>query len=123
MRLKRNEAQEQTVVVHYCDLKHIPIFHIPNGGSRNAMEAKNLKRQGVKPGVPDLMIPVAKHNHHGLFIEMKAGKNKPTEKQTEWIELLRDNGYLVKVCWSAEEAINLITNYIYLEEVKEKPLF
>lgn len=123
MRIKRSEAQEQIVVVQYCDLKRIPIFHIPNGGSRNAIEAKNLKKQGVRPGVPDLMLPVAKQGYHGLFIEMKVGYNKPTDNQKKWIELLSKNGYLVKTCWSADEAINLINNYMYLEKIGDDKLF
>lgn len=123
MKLKKTESQEQIAVIDYCDFKHIPIFHIPNGGSRNKIEAANLKRQGVRAGVPDLMLPVAKQGYHGLFIEMKVGYNKPTENQEKWIELLSKNGYLVKTCWGADEAINLITNYMYLEEIKEKPLF
>ena len=36
------------------------LFHVPNGGSRNKAEAANLKRQGVRPGVPDLCFPVAR---------------------------------------------------------------
>lgn len=123
MKLKRSESQEQQAVIKYCDLKHIPIFHIPNGGSRNAREAANLKKQGVRPGIPDLMLPVAKQGYHGLFIEMKVGYNKPTENQEKWMDLLSKNGYLVKTCWGADEAINLITNYMYLEEIKEDPLF
>lgn len=123
MKLKRYESQEQQAVIKYCDLKHIPIFHIPNGGSRNAIEAANLKKQGVRAGIPDLMLPVAKQGYHGLFIEMKVGYNKPTENQEKWMELLSNNGYLVKTCWGADEAINLITNYMYLEEIKEDPLF
>lgn len=53
------------------------MFHIPNGGSRNKLEAANLKKQGVKAGVPDLFLPVGRGSYHGLFIELKYGKNKP----------------------------------------------
>lgn len=120
MKPKRNEAKEQEVVVHYCIIKRIPLFSVPNGGSRNKIEAANLKRQGLKAGVPDLMIPVAKHGYHGLFIEMKVGYNKPTEKQVKWITLLRKNGYFVEVCYGANEAISVIDKYIYgIEEGSE----
>ena len=44
-----SEAQEQEAVIQYCDLKHIPVYHVPNGGYRNAREGARLK-QGVKPG-------------------------------------------------------------------------
>ena len=107
----QHEALEQIVVVQYCMYKDIPIFAIPNGGSRNKVEAANLKRQGVKAGVPDLCVPVALHGYHGLYIEMKYGKNKPTDDQKKWIEILNKNGYLAKVCWGADEAIKLIDWY------------
>lgn len=105
------EAQEQIAVVQFCMYKDIPIFAIPNGGSRNKLEAMNLKRQGVKAGVPDLCVPVAKQGYHGLFIEMKYGKGKTSPAQDRWIELLTDNGYLARVCWGADEAINLLQWY------------
>lgn len=50
------------------------IFHIPNGGKRNAREAARFKRMGVKADVPDLFLPVPRGDCHGLFIEMKAPK-------------------------------------------------
>ena len=74
-----SEAQEQAAVIEYCEFIHVPVFHIPNGGYRNAREAANLKRQGVKAGVPDLCIPVAKGGYHGLYIEMKTKKGKLSE--------------------------------------------
>lgn len=56
------------------------LYHIPNGGSRNRLEAANLKRQGVKSGVPDLCLPVARGKYHGLYIEMKYGKKQDFRK-------------------------------------------
>ena len=43
------------------------MYHIPNGGSRNKYEAANLKLQGVKAGVPDICLPVARGKFHGLY--------------------------------------------------------
>ena len=106
------EAYEQAAVVDYLDVKGIPVFHIPNGGSRNKKEAKNLKRQGVKAGVPDLCIPVARRGYHGLFIEMKYGKNKLTEKQAEWLTLLNDNGYKAVCCYGFDDAMKAIDWYL-----------
>ena len=41
------------------------LYHIPNGGKRDAQTAISLKRQGVKAGVPDLHLPVARGGYHG----------------------------------------------------------
>jgi len=109
------EALEQEAVVKYCEYNRIPIFAIPNGGKRNAKEAYFMKKAGVKAGVPDLCVPVAKKGYHGLYIEMKHGKNKPTKKQEEWIELLNNNGYFAKVCVGAKEALNLLKWYFAKE--------
>lgn len=57
------------------------MYHVPNGGKRDAATAVALKRQGVKAGVPDIMLPAARAGYHGLYIELKAGKNTTTKKQ------------------------------------------
>jgi hypothetical protein len=44
------------------------MFAIPNGGSRDKREAANLKAEGVKSGVPDVFLPVPRHNYLVLFI-------------------------------------------------------
>lgn len=62
------------------------MYHVPNGGKRDAATAVALKRQGVKAGVPDIMLPAARAGYHGLYIELKAGKNTTTKKQKHNME-------------------------------------
>lgn len=88
------------------------LYHIPNGGSRNKYEAANLKRQGVKAGVPDLCLPVARGKYHGLYIEMKAGKNTPSELQKDWLKALNKQGFLAVVCYGWEKASEMLTQYL-----------
>lgn len=88
------------------------MFHVPNGGSRNKLEAARLKRQGVKAGVPDICLPVARGGFHGLFIELKYGKNKATDRQAEWLDALRRQGYLAVQCVGWDIAREVITKYI-----------
>ena len=109
--MKKSEASEQIAVIQYCDMRGYTIFHIPNGGTRNSIEAANLKRQGVRAGVPDLCCPVPKGEYHGLLIEMKYGKNKITLNQEKWLELLNKNGYATAVCYGFDEAKNVIDKY------------
>ena len=108
------EAEEQVAVVEYCDARHIPIFHIPNGGERRKSVAAYLKKQGVKPGVPDLCLPIAKGPYHGLYIEMKrSGKHWTVSKtQAEWISRLKANGYAAFICPGADNAIKCIDWYL-----------
>lgn len=118
--MKRSEATEQINLIRWCELQKCKypelglIFAIPNGGSRHKLEAANLKRQGVKAGVPDLFLPAAKGGFNGLFIELKYGKNKATDKQKEWINELGFQGYYAKICVGFEEAKNTILEYINL---------
>jgi hypothetical protein len=80
------------------------IFSIPNGGSRNKVEAQNLKMEGVSPGVPDLMIPSLR-----LFIEMKRTKGGVVSpEQNEWLAYLRECGYTAEVARGFEEAKAII---------------
>lgn len=108
-----SEANEQQAVVEWCDLQGVPIFHIPNGGFRHPAEAAHLKAQGVKAGVPDLCIPVARGGYHSLYIEMKAAKGgKISQYQADWIRLLRKQGMCAYVCAGAKNAIALIEQYM-----------
>ena len=109
--MKQQEASEQVKVVQYCMLRGYPVYHIPNGGSRNKLEAANLKRQGVRAGVPDLCFPVARWGYHGMYIEMKYGRNGTTQAQAEWLKLLTENGYIARVCYGFDEARALIDWY------------
>lgn len=88
------------------------LHHIPNGGKRDKATAAAMKRQGVKAGVPDLCLPVARNGFHGLYIELKAGKNRPTAKQKEWMEFLRLQGYHAAVCHHWGEAAELVEGYL-----------
>lgn len=112
------EADEQTAVIEwskmivgrYPDIRLL--FHIPNGGSRHPAEAAHLKAQGVKPGVPDLFLPVARGGYHGLFVEMKAREGKVSSFQRGWLNDLKEQGYAVAVCHGAKAAIETIQRYL-----------
>lgn len=89
------------------------MHHIPNGGYRNGKEAANLKRQGVKAGIPDIFLPCAKKGFHGLCIELKRQKGGRLSKaQSETIEWLRCQKYAVEVCNGAKEAMEIIEWYL-----------
>lgn len=94
----------------YPDLEML--YHIPNGGTRNKREAEHLRRQGVKAGVPDLCLPVPRGEFHGLYIELKAKDNTPTEKQKEWLAKLDKQRYKTAVCWGWEAAAEVIEAYM-----------
>lgn len=88
------------------------MFAIPNGGKRDPVTAVRLRDEGVKPGVPDICLPVARQGWHGLFIELKWGRNKPSEPQLDWLARLTEQGYLAVVAWGWQEAAEVIRDYL-----------
>jgi hypothetical protein len=98
------------------------LYAIPNGaklpwtrnakGQRYSREAKRLKDEGLKPGVPDVCLPVARRGFHGLYVEMKYDDNKTSADQDVWLEALAGQGYKTAVCWSFEAARKVIEEYL-----------
>jgi hypothetical protein len=79
------------------------LFAIPNGGKRDKLI--------------DICLPVARQGWHGLFIELKAGKNKPTAYQLEWLDRLAEQGYLAVVCYGWQDAVEVIKDYLEITGV------
>lgn len=101
----------QKAMVFLC----MAVYHVPNGGKRSKTEAARFKRQGVKPGVPDLVLPVPRHGFHGLYIEMKYGRNKASSEQSWWLEQLTAQGYMCVLCVGADAAIRTICDYMRIK--------
>lgn len=98
-------------------------FHIPNGEDRHAAVGKKLVAMGVKSGVPDWFLPVARGGYHGFFIEFKRpGGGKPSPKQVLWLEYLEAAGYLVRVYRDWEVAAKATIAYLQGEIVREVSL-
>lgn len=115
------EAEEQMCIFRWADYmgEQKPelklLYHVPNGGKRDIGTAKKLKSEGVKAGVPDIVLPVARGGYHGLYIELKVGKNKPTALQKEWLERLKQEGYYTTWCMGSKAAIQVIEDYLQME--------
>ena len=90
------------------------MYHVPNEGKRSKSAGARMKQEGLKPGVPDVCLPVAHGGFHGLYIEMKVGKNKPTDNQKEWLAGLKKQGYSTAVCYGWEAASKEILKYLNL---------
>ena len=113
------EEQEQAAVFEWAVLmrNQFPelslLFHIPNGGWRAPATAAKLKAQGVKAGVPDLFLPVARGGFHGLWIELKRKSGgRVSVNQSDWITELNHQGYEAVVAHGAEEACEVIYRYL-----------
>jgi len=91
---------------------------IPNGAvlagdkQKRAIQMRTLKATGLKPGVWDVFLPLPRNGYHGLYIEMKAGKNKLSDNQEDFGQEVHENGYLTHVCYGWDEAKRVISDYI-----------
>lgn len=121
--MKNEEHHEQVAVIHwalyheskYPELKLL--YAVPNGGRRSIGVAKKLKAEGVKRGIPDICLPVARAGCHGLYIEMKKQKRKgsypsTSKEQKEYLQLLKEQGYATWVAYGADDAITVLENYL-----------
>ncbi len=112
---KLSERDLQAAVIAECDRRAATIaeygliFAIPNGQYRQGQRVE----PGLRAGVPDLMLPVPSGQFHGLWIELKCGRNKPTRPQLEWIRRLSIQGYKCAVVWdSVEDVMAIIDEYL-----------
>jgi hypothetical protein len=93
-------------------------YAIPNGGERDSnqktamIRRAQLKAEGVKPGVPDICLPISVGTKHGLYVELKIGKNKPTDEQYKYMAELKNQGFVAEWVIGWEAAANLTLAYL-----------
>jgi hypothetical protein len=80
------------------------VFSIPNGEKRNSRTGLAKVVEGLVAGMPDLQIVELV-----LFIEMKAKGGTVEPKQKKIHERLRQAGATVEVCYSTQQAIDVVT--------------
>lgn len=126
-----SEHAEQSLVIQWAQLNESRypelacLFAVPNAGRRGWQVAARMKREGLRSGVPDLCLPVARGGFNALFIEMKRLKPRQTKTkgvrldatritaaQQDWLERLHRFGNRVIVCYSAEDAQSAIEAYL-----------
>lgn len=95
------------------------IHAIPNGGSRGddektrAIRGGQLKAEGVRSGVADILWPYRRKEFAGLYIEMKKEKGGTTSpEQKEFGEFVKSQGYVWVVCHGWKEAVKVIQEYL-----------
>jgi hypothetical protein len=115
------EGQEQAALLAELSLRYPAVaklmYHVPNGGHRHKLVATKLKAQGVKAGIPDLVLPMARGGHFGLYIEFKATppNDAPVSaSQHACIEMLIEQGYLAIICRGHFDAMEQIRAYLRL---------
>jgi hypothetical protein len=114
------ESEDQKALAELLDRLGLDWFHVPNEGKRDPIYAVELKRRGVKAGVPDNFIfnKPPKKEAQGLVIELKRKKGGRVDpEQDAWLQRLKKHGWHVAVCHGIDEAIQVLRELGYLPEV------
>ena len=112
-----SESREQQTIFEwaYWNKNKYPgietMYHIVNEGKRSAYNGRRLKKEGMKRGVSDICLPIAKCGYNNLYIELKHGSNKATDEQLEFINLINSYGGKALVVYEADNAIEVIKAY------------
>ena len=104
--------QQPSIMAQWPELALL--YHVPNERICDPRYGKKLRLMGVRRGVPDLCLPVARGRYHGLYIEMKSEDGDTTSDQEWWGEKLQAQGYAWKVCHGYEPAIEVLKWYMSL---------
>lgn len=106
------ESKLQESAINFIRYSGYFSIHVPNGGSRNVIEAMNLKKQGVMAGCPDVLIfdnimdLPSMVIFKGISIELKVKGGKVSESQRTFIESLEKRGFLVFLAWNLTDLID-----------------
>ena len=124
-----SEHDEQSAVVEYVQVRYPDalIWATPNGGhlagniGRRSAQINKLKREGLLPGVSDLIIFEPRGGYSALFIEMKKtnGGSGASENQLWFIREVEKRGAFGIVCNGADEAKQAIDDYLNGRTVKD----
>lgn len=101
------------------------LFAVPNGSSRNKLEAFRLKREGVVRGVADMLFLFPNRNYHGLCLEFKkreeylgvngkicTRRGYQSAEQQEWQKAVEEQGYKYAVVYSVAEGLDIVRDYV-----------
>ena len=120
------EHDEQSAIIEWAkwNAAQYPeldmLYATINQGKRSYGAARYYQKEGMRSGIPDLCLPVARKNYHGLYIELKHrnanGQIKVSENQHWWLEHLREQGYRAVIRIDFDGAVEEIKDYLGISE-------
>lgn len=114
MSAPKNEYRIQADFIRYLELMYPELLYTtsPAGFIMSAGMAMKMMRMGYRKGTPDLTIYEPRGEYHGLFIEFKDPKGVVSEEQRRFLDRASELGYATAVCYSTDEAISLLEQYL-----------
>jgi len=110
-----SEREIQKMVIAWADLQPElkgRVIHIPNEGKRSIVGGFLAKKEGLRPGVSDLLIPIARGGYIGMWIELKSKSGKVSDVQRSFMADMETLGYMTTVCRSFDRAVHVISSYM-----------
>jgi len=104
------EHAEQCAVASWLRARGVAFFAVPNGAKMGPAEASKMKREGLSPGVPDLMV-VDQGNRIALEMKRREG-GRVSPDQRAWLDHLEGQGWTCYVAHGAEDAIGWLKNVL-----------
>lgn len=115
---KMSETQIQIQCVNWFRTQYPKLWeagkliHIANERHCSITTGRMLQKMGVRRGIPDLALFLARKEYHALFVEMKAPNEYPRPEQRQIMASLEQDGYKCVVCRSLDEFRNIINEYL-----------
>lgn len=95
------------------------MYAIPNAGGYTGGFKKNkgrviqMRKQGVKKGVPDIHLPVARRGWNSLYIELKREDDDTLKPdQEKWAKKLREANNCVALASGFVDACDILVRYL-----------
>lgn len=116
------EKDVQKSVADYLNTLGLSWFAIPNqrllwsstDNETSHAVYKSLIDQGMKPGVPDILVlnrPPQRPECKGLALELKRAdghKSDLTQNQQEWLRSFQNRGWMIGIAFGLDEAMQWI---------------
>lgn len=84
------------------------LFHVPNGGNRDAREGNKFKAMGVTPGIPDLILLLPESGGKIMGIEFKTETGRTSPAQDKIHSAWRGVGCYIEVVRGVERFKEII---------------
>ena len=111
------ESAEQEALAHQLDKAGLLWSATANGGRRDKRTAAGLKRQGVKAGLPDVLIfSATPQAPRGAAVELKRqapNKGRLSPAQVIWLDELTREGIAALVAYGAHHALDQLKELGY----------
>lgn len=103
-----------------CTLPELQLLYaVPNGANVSTPNRIRLVAEGLRKGIPDLHLPIARGEFNSLYIEVKTEKGKLSKDQEEMFNQLELFGNKVVIVRSLFQGIHVLTTYLSLDAAND----